>query len=397
MHRPHKLDDSVLKIGFLTVADARSVKAWSGTPFYMAQSLARHLGSIDHLGPLKPLLLPLIKAYARAIRVLSGKRYSPMHSPLAVSRFAALASGKIRANRPDVVFAPAGSMVTGGVPAGVPLIYSADTTFRLIHEYYPEYRTMSRSSARSNEWLERKSIERADLLLYPSDWAARSAIDDYGADPGKIHVIPWGANFDDPPDRQVALAPRESGKCRMLFVGVDWRKKGASIAIDALRSLRSMGIDAELTICGCTPPQGTEAEGLEIVPFLNKNDPAQLKRLQDHYRAAHFFFLPTRAECYGMVFCEASAYGLPSIATATGGVSSVVREGENGHLLPTEASGQDFARLIAAIHGDQDRYLKLRESSRTAFETRLNWDIWGKKTAALIVELLAAGQRPGRD
>jgi glycosyltransferase involved in cell wall biosynthesis len=397
MHKQHKLADSMLKVGFLTVADARNVKAWSGTPFYMALSLAHYLGSIDHLGPLEPPLLPLIKAYARVVRVLSGKRYSALHSPLAVSRFAALASRKIRASRPDVVFAPAGSMVTGGVPADVPLIYSSDATSRLIHGYHPDYRTISHSSARNAEWLERESIGRADLLLYPSDWAARSAIEDYGAESGKVHVIPWGANFDDPPDRQVALAPREVGKCRMLFVGVDWQEKGASIAVDALRSLRSMGVDAELTICGCTPPQRIEAEGLEIVPFLDKNDPAQLRRLQDHYRAAHFFFLPTRAECYGIVFCEASAYGLPSIATATGGVPGVVREGENGHLLPTKASGQDFARLIAAIHGDQDRYMKLRESSRAAFETRLNWDIWGKRTAALVVELLAAGRRAGRD
>ncbi|TSA49979.1 MAG: glycosyltransferase [Sphingobacteriales bacterium] len=39
--------------------------------------------------------------------------------------------------------------------------------------------------------------------------------------------------------------------------------------------------------------------------------------------------VPSRAECYGIVFAEASSYGLPSVSTDTGGVSAVVKEGVN--------------------------------------------------------------------
>ncbi|WP_137463714.1 glycosyltransferase, partial [Escherichia coli] len=43
--------------------------------------------------------------------------------------------------------------------------------------------------------------------------------------------------------------------------------------------------------------------------------------------------LPTIADCYGMVFCEAAAFGLPVVATDTGGVSSIVINERTGILI----------------------------------------------------------------
>ena len=88
------------------------------------------------------------------------------------------------------------------------------------------------------------------------------------------------------------------------------------------------------------------------------------------------------------ISCEAAAFGLPVITTDTGGVSGVVREGENGHLLPYEAGGADYARLIAEIYRDDARYGELVQKSRQAFEERLNWDTWAQTVKRLIAEKL---------
>ncbi|MCI0596961.1 MAG: glycosyltransferase family 4 protein, partial [candidate division Zixibacteria bacterium] len=98
--------------------------------------------------------------------------------------------------------------------------------------------------------------------------------------------------------------------------------------------------------------------------------------------------LPTRYECYGVVFCEAAAFGLPVITTDTGGVSGVVREGENGYLLPYEAGGADYAQLIAEICADENRYNELVQKSRKEFEDRLNWDTWAQTVKRLLAEKL---------
>src|SRR5690606_24581714 len=106
------------------------------------------------------------------------------------------------------------------------------------------------------------------------------------------------------------------------------------------------------------------------------------------YLDADFLILPTRCECYGIVFCEAAAHGLPSIAAATGGVPEVVREGINGHTLPLSAGAADYTALIRAVLDEPGRHDRLRRSSRDEFERRLNWDTWGCETARLVHALL---------
>jgi glycosyltransferase involved in cell wall biosynthesis len=101
---------------------------------------------------------------------------------------------------------------------------------------------------------------------------------------------------------------------------------------------------------------------------------------------ADFLILPTRNEAFGIVFCEAAAFGLPVITTHTGGVPEVVRDGENGYVLPVEARGESYAQMIADIYQNEQRYLHLVQSSRGAFEERLNWDVWGCRVHDILVK-----------
>ena len=103
----------------------------------------------------------------------------------------------------------------------------------------------------------------------------------------------------------------------------------------------------------------------------------------------HFLILPTRAECFGVVFCEASAYGIPSMATDTGGIPNAVINGENGFRFPLDARGETYARKIVEIYQDyENKYLPLSRSSRKTFDELLNWDHWAKKTDEAVKELL---------
>jgi glycosyltransferase involved in cell wall biosynthesis len=385
MNQHHVSGNTAAKrIAFVTIGDPKTARFWSGTPFHMSRSLASEGNDIVHVGPLNAPILPVYKAYARLRRTFHRTSVSPFHAGPVVAQYAADASRKIRAASPDIVFAPAGSPFASGVPDDVPLVYASDATFRLVENYHPHYRNMSREARDIAERLERNGIARADLLLYPSKWAAESAVRDYGADPDKVHVIPWGANFEDAPIRVAAHGERKPGPCRLLFVGADWEEKGADIAVGTLYELKAMGIDTELVICGCKPSKPCAQEGLTIIPFLDKNERAQRERLSQLYRDADFFLLPTRADCYGIVFCEAAAHGVPSIAPATGGVSGAVSDGETGILLPPNATKVHYAKVIAEVFADPDRLARLKQSCRDAYETRLNWGAWGRRVSDLM-------------
>ena len=379
--------EAARRIAVVSIGDPGKARFWSGTPFHMAKSLASEGNDIIHVGPLNAPILPVYKAYSRLCRAFHRKGLSPFHAGPVVAQYAADAARKIRVASPDIVFAPAGSSFAWGVPDGVPLVYASDATFRLVDNYHPNYRNLSRASRDIAERLERDTIARADLVLYPSKWAAESAVRDYGADPAKVHVIPWGANLEDAPDRGCALEERKPGPCRLLFIGVNWEEKGADIAVGTLNELKARGVDAELVICGCTPSKPCAQDGLTIIPFLDKNDRAQRERMSQLYRDADFFLLPTRADCYGIVFCEAAAHGVPSIAPATGGVPSAISDGETGILVPPSGTKVDYATVIADVFANPDRLARMKQSCRDAYEARLNWQAWGRRVSDLMQTL----------
>src|SRR5207237_7156448 len=164
---------------------------------------------------------------------------------------------------------------------------------------------------------------------------------------------PFGANVDrdDVPKNDEVLSRRVTGGhgLNLLFLGVDWKRKGGEIAFEALLDLERRGIDAQLTVCGCVPPPEFRHARMHVIPFLDKNDKAQRERFVDLLWASDLLFVPTRADCSPIVFSEASAYGLPIVSTATGGVPEIVHDGENGILLPRSARGAEYAERIAEV------------------------------------------------
>jgi glycosyltransferase involved in cell wall biosynthesis len=174
----------------------------------------------------------------------------------------------------------------------------------------------------------------------------------------------------------------------LLFLGVEWQRKGGDITFETLLKLEEIGIPAELVVCGCTPPKEFSHERMRVIPFLNKNDESQRKELERLLMMSNFLLLPTRSDCVPMVLAEANAFGLPVITTNTGGVPEVVREGENGFLLPLDARGDAYAEVIAKAYRDDQYYSELVRASRAAFDNRLNWDAWGVSVKNILAELL---------
>ena len=79
-----------------------------------------------------------------------------------------------------------------------------------------------------------------------------------------------------------------------------------------------------------------------------------------------------------------AAYGVPVLSTDTGGVSGIVQNGVNGFLLPPEAPGAEYAKVLAELFESPDRYRELREASRAAYDERLNWDAFGRSAARIL-------------
>ena len=330
----------------------------------------------------------------KSAKLLLKKSFAFRHTLSVSKRYAQIANERLAHHTFDVVIALSGATELAFLETDTPTVLIEDANFALLHNYHAHFSSLLESSAYQLHTLQTKGISKADLILYSTRWAAQSAIEHYGADERKVRIIPFGANLEHIPSRESVLAREQSDDCcRLLFVGVDWEKKGASIALEALVALEQLGISAELTVCGCVPPKNVSHPRMKVIPFLDKNDDEQRQKLAMLYMQSDFFILPTRNECFGIVFCEASAFGLPCIATRTGGVSEVIQDGINGFTLPYDARGDTYAELIARLYCDTPMYKQLVQTSRQRFETWLNWDTWGQVTSQALLEMLCQRKR----
>lgn len=374
------------RIAFLTSFDPGDESKLSGSSFYMLRALERQGCFVEKLGPLnerKWLKGPLARLSQ------SFKRpYNLGHSYLMACLYANAFRKKLKKQHFDCIFAPRSSTEIALLKTPIPIVYYSDATFSSLYNYYEWFSNFMRISEREGNRIEKAALNNSALSVFSSEWAARSAINDYHIDASKVSVVPMGPNLEQIPGRELALRPREKDKCRLLFIGVEWERKGGQIAFDALQALKAKGINASLTMVGCTPPSAVQDADLQVIPRLNKANHAEYEKFVELLSTHHFFILPTRAECFGVVFCEASAFGLPSITTDTGGIPSAVRNGVNGYRLPLTATGREYAERIASLFTDYDNsYVPLSISSRNIFEKELNWDAFAVKIMALIEQL----------
>ncbi len=378
----------MIKIGFLAdrYMNPDDVRSWSGLPYYFARRLrAAGCEVVPVRADREPSELPrkLRQAFWKYAR---GKRYLRDLDPAAMRAQARGWEARLRQLEVDLVFS-AGSWPFAELETVLPKVFWTDATFGAMQGFYGSFSNLAPVSLARGWQVEEAALRRCSMAVYASDWAARSAVRDHGCDPAKVRVLSFGANLEtlpSPETVQADILTRMSARvCQLLLIGVDWERKGAGIAVEALRELRRRGVDARLRVVGCHPPAGCPLpEGVEIVGFLDKNTREGQERLAALYRAAHFFILPSRAEAYGVVFCEASAFGLPCVAAAVGGVPGIVRSGENGQLLPLEALPADYARWIAEVWRQPDRYAALSHGALAAYHERLD----AARSAELLVQ-----------
>ncbi len=208
----------------------------------------------------------------------------------------------------------------------------------------------------------------------------------YGDPNGRIQIIAPGVEH-------AFFAPGEQGGARhalgfdpdtplIVFVGRIQPLKGPDVAIQALAGLHALGhADARLLIIGGASGRdgGVEAERAhDLVHELDLHDHVDFVEPQPHhilstyYRAADIVIVPSRSESFGLVALEAAACGTPVVASAVGGLLSLVDDGETGRLIEGR-NPADYASAMAEILRDDE----LRAAMGKAAVARAADYTWG--------------------
>jgi len=383
-------DPGRMKIAFLSAFDPDDISTWSwaGILYHMSLALKKHCGDVTQIGPIHCWEQPAARAIDKVNRYILKRNYTPFHNFLVARKYGKIATRRLARQPFDVIFAVAGEPELAFLKTDIPIVLMEDATYGQLINYYPAYTNLSKRAIYELNALETMALKKANLIVASSPWNSQSIIEEYQTDPQKVRIVPLGANLFAPPPKKRVVLKEKSNSCRLLFIGTNWERKGGEIAFETLLKLLEMDIQAELIVCGCIPPGNFSHEHMKVIPFLNKNDEKQREQLEMLYMTSNFLLLPTRGDCTPIAFCEANAYGLPVITTNTGGVSGVIAEGENGFMLPYDARGTEYAKLIAHLYREEKCYASLVCSSRSAFDDRLNWDAWGHSLSGLLTDLL---------
>jgi glycosyltransferase involved in cell wall biosynthesis len=158
----------------------------------------------------------------------------------------------------------------------------------------------------------------------------------------------------------------------LLFLGVDWERKGGQIAVETARLLNLRGLKTQLIVAGCSVP-GEKHDFVTELGFISKRTEEGRSKIAELLRTSNFLIFPTRAECAGIVLSEASAFGLPIITTDTGGIGTYVCQEMNGIRLPLTADAEVYADHILRIFRDQSTYSAMAFAGWNEYSRRLNW------------------------
>lgn len=230
----------------------------------------------------------------------------------------------------------------------------------------------------------------ADAVCVSCEAERSELIDHYGVPAGRVVIVSPGVEHAifGPGDRGGARRAigEQAETPLVLFAGRIQALKGPDVAIRAIalmenRQARLLVVGGASGIAGRAQEEEMRllAEELGLADRVRFVAPQPHHLLSTYYRAADVMVVPSRSESFGLVALEAAACGTPVVASAVGGLTSLVDDGVTGVLVKSRTPAA-FAGALDAVLNDPAMATSMSmagavaslDYSWTAAATRLN-------------------------
>lgn len=382
-----------MKLGYVTNYDSRSLtrsNEWSGTGYHIAQSLEKQAIPLAYVGPLDDqLIYRLVQKYKRHYHELFKQKYLKNPAPYILKDYARQISNKLLKTNVDLIFSASANPIAY-LDCKQPIVFWADASFASLLDFYPDYSNLCQETIRDWHRVEQLSHQKCQLAIYSSDWAAQAAINHYRIDESKVKVVPFGANIEVEHslyEVKDLIESRPSKLCKLLFLGVEWYRKGGDVALKVATELNKAGLNTELTIVGCQPiTEDPLPNFVKPLGFISKSTDQGKARISQLIAESHFLLLPSLADCTPIVLCEANSLGVPCLTTNVGGIPTIVKDNLNGKTFDVTANPLEYSNYVTNLFANYSSYIELALSSFNEYESRLNWNAAGKAVRKLLLE-----------
>ena len=242
--------------------------------------------------------------------------------------------------------------------------------------------------------MERRLIQNVDRIIAATADERTQMIRHCGATARQVEVIPCGVDLKlfVPQNRQSArkkLGLKQDAPV-LLFVGRLDPFKGPDML---LRAATMMEEDAQIVIVGGKLTDDKEVQHLRKlagelkigrrVHFLGARPQQELPTI---YSAADITVIPSYHESFGLAAVESLACGTPVVATRAGGLTTIVRDGETGYLVP-RCPGF-FAERLDGLLRDPNLLAQMRLAARSSV-LQFSWKHVAEQMHSLYVDVLS--------
>lgn len=314
-------------------------------------------------------LLELV-TYGPAVLADASKRHAFFFQTPFMFRQLAAAIGRIYGPQADeFAFAiQTQGLFNGRIPGRPLLIYTDYTMLDALNEPDHDPRMF-----RSKTYLryEAALYTTAEVVATTGTHVQRTLIERYGCDPARVCTVHIGANVDiGPVDTSLA----RYGAQHILFVGVEWERKGGPAMVEAFLEVLRDFPEARLTIVGCSPAVSH--------PRITVAGRVSREAMPAYFTAASAFCMPSVIEPLGIAAVEASLFRLPVIATRIGGFFETVTDGETG-ILVTPNDPAALAGAMRRLFGDPEVARRMGLAGFNRNRTVFDWDEVGRRLRSI--------------
>ena len=261
---------------------------------------------------------------------------------------------------------------------GPRVVYDDMTVPQVTQFPYRNWSALSTVDVARRARMQERVYRSADMCCMTSSWAARSAVDDLGVPDERVRVVAAGTH------EEARVVDREWSRPRYLFVGFDFERKNGTRVLRAFAEVRRRHPNATLDLVGGHPE--VSDPGVTGHGILRRDHPDERARMRALFEQATCFVMPSLFEPAGVVFTEAAAAGLPSIAGTNGGSRDFV--GPAGVMVDPQDDGAITAAMMDLADPEEAKRLGALAADRTAL---FSWP----SVAGRLLRGLGLGQAPG--
>lgn len=276
----------------------------------------------------------------------------------------------------DALFQIGGMYAPSFAPLPIPYYTYNDYTMKLAAREYPAWAPF-RSAHAAKQWyaLEGALYRNATKVFTFSERTRASVINDYGAASNQVLAVGSGANLKTIP----AKTPRAYDGQTLLFIGIDFARKGGFVLLEAFKKVRATIPKARLIIVG--PEASTlpgELAGVEIKGLIKDR-----AIVRDLYHQASVFVMPSFGDPFPNVLFEAMAYQVPCVGTDVSGIPQQIAHNDSGFIVPVNDANALAERLIQLLQ-DPDLMRRMGQAGYDRVTQTFTWNKVGQTISSAI-------------